>query len=37
MAQHSFFWTQMNAYHRRRLVRWFAALLLFFVVFRYLI
>ena len=34
MAQHCFFWTQMNAYYRRRLISWFAALLLFLVVFR---
>jgi hypothetical protein len=34
MAQYSFFWTQMNAYHRRRLILWFAAPLLFLVVFR---
>ncbi len=34
MPQHSFFWTQMNAYYRRRLILWFAALRLFLVVFR---
>ncbi len=34
MAQHRFFWTQMNAHNRRRLILCFAALLLFPVVFR---
>jgi hypothetical protein len=34
MAQDRFFWTQMNAYHRRRLIGWLAALRLFLVVFR---
>jgi hypothetical protein len=34
MAQHCFFWTQMNAHYRRRLIRWFAALLLFLIISR---
>jgi hypothetical protein len=33
MAQNGFFWTQMNAYDRRRLILWFAAHLQFLIVF----